>query len=578
MRKVLTVCVAGLLLAFTRADAQQIFFRISLDSTLTNSNSPAKGSGYAYISSDLKTLTYQLTVNKLQGSLQSAHFHAHPTGAILKDISTSFTGNTASGTWTNVPDSVLKYLFSDSLRVYINVHTSTAPNGEIRGFLYARQGAFSVSIDSTKTNSGSGGRGSGWVMFEDSSGVRALRYRFTYAGLKGTINASNGAHFHSANNGAVMNPITFVDSTADGYWTNYPDSVISLFLRGKVYVNIHTSFASGGEVRGTPTLVGEHVFVASLDGSQATTASAAKGTAWAALTQDLSKIRYSVTYNRLEGTFNGAHFHNAAGAVIRTINISGNTANEDWTGFSDTDLQALVKGTAYVNVHSLPNYSNGEIRGVLKLKDGVFTAKLDGSQAGTASNGKGTAWLDISGDTAKYSMTVTGMSGSISASHFHIAPSGAILQPISVSDSNAIGNWVFPDSLVASLVKGKLYINVHNPGGGVEIRGNLGPGSAVITEVQQLSNTFPESFSLGQNYPNPFNPTTTIDFEVKKSGLVSLRIFNLLGQEVATLVNEIRPAGTYRVSFNAGSLTTGVYFYRLTADNFTQTKRMLLIR
>jgi hypothetical protein len=128
------------------------------------------------------------------------------------------------------------------------------------------------------------------------------------------------------------------------------------------------------------------------------------------------------------------------------------------------------------------------------------------------------------------------------------------------------------------LVKGKLYINVHNPGGGVEIRGNLGPGSAVITEVQQLSNTFPESFSLGQNYPNPFNPTTTIDFEVKKSGLVSLRIFNLLGQEVATLVNEIRPAGTYRVSFNAGSLTTGVYFYRLTADNFTQTKRMLLIR
>ena len=88
----------------------------------------------------------------------------------------------------------------------------------------------------------------------------------------------------------------------------------------------------------------------------------------------------------------------------------------------------------------------------------------------------------------------------------------------------------------------------------------------------------PIEYSLEQNYPNPFNPATTISYSIPNAGNVSLRIFNVLGQEVRSLINEYQNAGTYRVSFDASSLTSGVYFYSLTSDNFVQVKKMLLVK
>ncbi|MBI1934017.1 MAG: T9SS type A sorting domain-containing protein [Ignavibacteriales bacterium] len=88
----------------------------------------------------------------------------------------------------------------------------------------------------------------------------------------------------------------------------------------------------------------------------------------------------------------------------------------------------------------------------------------------------------------------------------------------------------------------------------------------------------PAKFSLEQNYPNPFNPTTEINFSIPKSGNVTLKIFDAVGQEVATLINEFKPAANYKINFNASNLTTGVYFYRLEANNLLQTKKMLLIK
>ncbi len=96
--------------------------------------------------------------------------------------------------------------------------------------------------------------------------------------------------------------------------------------------------------------------------------------------------------------------------------------------------------------------------------------------------------------------------------------------------------------------------------------------------VEQIHNTVPSKFSLSQNYPNPFNPTTEINYSITKSGLVTLKVFNILGQEVATLVNQIQKAGTYKVDFNATSLASGVYLYRIESNNFTQTKKMILMK
>ncbi len=88
----------------------------------------------------------------------------------------------------------------------------------------------------------------------------------------------------------------------------------------------------------------------------------------------------------------------------------------------------------------------------------------------------------------------------------------------------------------------------------------------------------PSSFSLSQNYPNPFNPSTMIKFALPKAGEVTLKVYNSLGKEVETLVSEQMNAGTYEVTFDASRLTSGIYFYRLSANGFTDTKKMMLVK
>ncbi len=90
--------------------------------------------------------------------------------------------------------------------------------------------------------------------------------------------------------------------------------------------------------------------------------------------------------------------------------------------------------------------------------------------------------------------------------------------------------------------------------------------------------TLPEQFSLEQNYPNPFNPSTTIKYSIPTSEFVSLKVYDVLGNEVATLVNEEKPAGSYEVNFNAAKLSSGIYFYTLHAGSHTQTKKLILLK
>ena len=85
------------------------------------------------------------------------------------------------------------------------------------------------------------------------------------------------------------------------------------------------------------------------------------------------------------------------------------------------------------------------------------------------------------------------------------------------------------------------------------------------------------NYSLFQNYPNPFNPVTTIRFEIPKSERVELKIFDMLGREVATLFDKVAPAGIVDVDFNAGNLASGMYVYRIKAGDFIQTKKMILL-
>jgi hypothetical protein len=96
--------------------------------------------------------------------------------------------------------------------------------------------------------------------------------------------------------------------------------------------------------------------------------------------------------------------------------------------------------------------------------------------------------------------------------------------------------------------------------------------------INKNENQSPTGFSLSQNYPNPFNPSTEIKYSIPQSGFVTLKVYNLLGQEIATLDNQEQAAGNYIVNFNAAALTSGVYVYKIQSGSFSLTKKLMLLK
>jgi len=113
-----------------------------------------------------------------------------------------------------------------------------------------------------------------------------------------------------------------------------------------------------------------------------------------------------------------------------------------------------------------------------------------------------------------------------------------------------------------------------------------GTTSGGVTDVNNETTFYPEKFSLSQNFPNPFNPATTITYQIPHAGFVTLKVYDILGREIATLVNEEKPAGSFEVQFNGNGLTSGIYFYQIKAGDpstssgqgYSETKKMILLK
>ena len=99
-----------------------------------------------------------------------------------------------------------------------------------------------------------------------------------------------------------------------------------------------------------------------------------------------------------------------------------------------------------------------------------------------------------------------------------------------------------------------------------------------ITGIQTKDESVPQHFSLSQNYPNPFNPSTVIEYSLPKATFVSVRVYDLLGREVGSIVSERQGAGRHEALFNGDGLSSGVYFYRIQTPEFIQAKKMLYMR
>jgi hypothetical protein len=108
--------------------------------------------------------------------------------------------------------------------------------------------------------------------------------------------------------------------------------------------------------------------------------------------------------------------------------------------------------------------------------------------------------------------------------------------------------------------------------------GKISMFNEAVIGIINNNHEIPKEFLLSQNYPNPFNPTTIINYQIPKAGDVKLAVYDMLGREVMVLVNEFKPAGNYNIEFNASNLSSGVYFYRIEAGSFVNTKKMVLVK
>jgi subtilisin-like proprotein convertase family protein len=135
----------------------------------------------------------------------------------------------------------------------------------------------------------------------------------------------------------------------------------------------------------------------------------------------------------------------------------------------------------------------------------------------------------------------------------------------SFGSTNIQGNWILEVTDDASPDPGTLV------GWGLRFNG-------AVTNIDPLSGNIPGRFRLYQNYPNPFNPATTIKFDIAKNSEVKIRIYDILGREVNTLVNEFKNAGAYEVKFDASNMASGTYFYKIEASDFVDIKKMVLIK
>ncbi|MBS4036327.1 MAG: T9SS type A sorting domain-containing protein [Ignavibacterium sp.] len=124
-----------------------------------------------------------------------------------------------------------------------------------------------------------------------------------------------------------------------------------------------------------------------------------------------------------------------------------------------------------------------------------------------------------------------------------------------------------------------LFASDPNPplSGTIALEGYSYNGPFTITSIEQSAGSTDEYY-LAQNYPNPFNPRTVISWQSPVSGWQTLKVYDLMGREVATLVDEFKSAGNYEVNFDASKLSSGTYFYTLQAGNFSQTKKLILIK
>ena len=256
-------------------------------------------------------------------------------------------------------------------------------------------------------------------------------------------------------------------------------------------------------------------------------------------------IQTNLSYGSYIHSFaaSGTHFFAGTGGGVFLSTNNGTSWTSVNNGLTNTTVQSLALSGMYLFAGT-----GG---------DGVFL-----------STNNGTSWT-ANGLTNKYVRSFAFLGTYIFAG---TSGGGVFLSTNNGTIWTSVNNGL-PNTQVNALSVSGTNLFAGTSNGGVWRR----PLSELIS-VQSLSTEVPDQFSLEQNYPNPFNPVTKLEFGISKSGFVSLKVFDLLGKEVVTLVNEKLNPGKYKVEFEGISLPSGVYLYTIASGEFTDTRRMMLIK
>ncbi len=427
------------------------------------------------------------------------------------------------------------------------------PYGSAQDFMITSDGAYySAGLDALGADGGirkTTNGGTSW--FDATEGINnAWTNSFTVTPAGGIFNGvGRGRIDYSHNNGATFSRVTvpFTGSATLATITALNGNATGVIVAG-ASEGLFTSTDNGATWTKTSTSANPRAFAREQGGSFL---AGSAGGVWRSTNNGQS-------WTSLGGGGNVySLFVTGAGTILAgTFNAGINRSTDGGSNWSNSGTALF--GT--VTIGRLVQLANGNI--YVHTLGGIFRSTNDGD-----------TWAAVTGTPVGVQYRTLAGAGNVLLLG---TPSGLY------KTTNEGGNWTtHSEGLLNTILDhlafapdGRLY-----GAGGAGIYRTVNP---IVTSVQPISNNLPGEFRLEQNYPNPFNPTTRIKFylplSVGTAHVTSLRVYDLLGREVATLVNEAKAQGAYEVTWNVEGMASGVYFYRLTLGSFAETRKLVLLQ
>ena len=417
----------------------------------------------------------------------------------------------------------------------------------------------------------------------------------------GAVKSINDIFFINANTGWAVGDSTIIKTTNGGLnWVSqgytYSSNIKNVFNSVR-FINENTGYIAGGHYTGYAEYFYEYIYKTTNGGAN-----------WV-LNHDQGGVNsvftkvFPVSQNSVFATSAGTYMNTSFGAVSKSTNgglnfVSGFTKGESdalycldsstaWVSFFYWTDIISTRGYIYRTTNSGANWVEqykDSLPNATKIKSLCFANQYTGYAVGQInSTGKqrfikttngGAHWDTLSNNNSWYNSVyfVNENTGWIAGNWL---PDSSCI----AYTTNGGANWLLQKKGFSCIVTNLFFINSLT--GWATISGSpniLKTTTGGVTFISNISNEIPGTYKLFQNYPNPFNPATKIKYQITKNNFVSLKVFDIIGKEIATLVNEKQSPGIYEVKFDAGDLPSGVYFCKISAGDFTGIKNMLLVK